>query len=91
MSLNPAILKRAQAELDSITDRERLPSFDDKDRLPYMHAVILEVLRYNTVTPLGAQIRLLISTYGLKGTQVFPIGSSKTIFMKVFSFPVVRR
>ncbi|KAG6886874.1 hypothetical protein C0992_001876 [Termitomyces sp. T32_za158] len=43
----------SQEDIDRITEGERLPTFDDWDRLPYINAIILEVLRYNTVTPLG--------------------------------------
>jgi cytochrome P450 len=53
MALHPAVAQRAQAEIDGVTEQERLPTFDDWDRLPYINAIILEVLRYNTVTPLG--------------------------------------
>ncbi|KXN85410.1 O-methylsterigmatocystin oxidoreductase [Leucoagaricus sp. SymC.cos] len=44
---------RAQEDIDRVTEGERLPTFDDRERLPYIIAIILEVLRYNTVTPLG--------------------------------------
>ena len=54
MSLHPAVAKKAQTEIDSVTEQERLPTFDDWERLPYVGAIILEVLRVNTVTPLGA-------------------------------------
>ncbi|PPQ81185.1 hypothetical protein CVT26_010295 [Gymnopilus dilepis] len=53
MSLNPQVMQRAQEEIDRVTEKERLPVFDDWERLPYIKAIILEVLRYNTVTPLG--------------------------------------
>jgi hypothetical protein len=53
MALNPHIMQRAQQEIDSVTEKERLPTFDDWERLPYISAIILEVLRHNTVTPLG--------------------------------------
>lgn len=46
-------MQRAQEDIDRVTERERLPTFDDWERLPYINAIILEVLRYNTVTPLG--------------------------------------
>lgn len=54
MSLHPHVMKRAQEDIDRVTEQERLPTFDDWDRLPYINAIIMEVLRYNTVTPLGA-------------------------------------
>ncbi|KAJ3562870.1 hypothetical protein NP233_g9312 [Leucocoprinus birnbaumii] len=53
MSLHPIVLKRAQGDIDRVTEGERLPTFDDWERLPYIDAIVLEVLRYNVVTPLG--------------------------------------
>ena len=46
-------MQRAQEDIDLVTEGERLPMFDDWERLPYINAIILEVLRYNNVTPLG--------------------------------------
>ncbi|KAG6808075.1 hypothetical protein H0H92_005459 [Tricholoma furcatifolium] len=59
MSLHPLVMQRAQEDIDRVTEGERLPTFDDWERLPYINAIILEVLRYNTVTPLGEFLSLL--------------------------------
>jgi len=53
MLLHPDIQKRAQAELDSVTGRERLPTFDDRARLPFVDAVCKEILRWHPITPVG--------------------------------------
>ena len=53
MVLFPQVQVKAQAELDGVVGNERLPSFDDRDSLPYINAVWKEVLRWHTVTPLG--------------------------------------
>ena len=53
MQLYPEVQRRAQAELDSIIGSERLPSLDDRDRLPYVSALCDEVLRWMPVAPLG--------------------------------------
>ena len=50
---HPQILKRLQKELDGVVPRDRLPSIDDKAKLPYMEATILEIMRIRTVGPLG--------------------------------------
>lgn len=55
---NPNIVKIAQEELDSITDCNRLPNFQDETLTPYLGAVIKEVLRYWSVVPLGKINRL---------------------------------
>ena len=51
--LYPEVQKRAQAELDTVTTRDRLPSFDDRPRLPYVDALCRELLRWQVATPLG--------------------------------------
>ncbi len=59
MLLHPDIQKRAQAELDSVTGRERLPTFDDRPRLPFVDAVCKEILRWHPITPAGVFPQLL--------------------------------
>lgn len=57
MVLNPEVQKRAQEELDTVVGHGRLPTMDDRPRLPYMEALLLEVLRYHPVGPMGIFIR----------------------------------
>ncbi|KAJ8522810.1 hypothetical protein ONZ45_g643 [Pleurotus djamor] len=51
MLLYPDVQQRAQEELSAITDR--LPESSDSPHLPYIQAVMLEVLRWEVVIPLG--------------------------------------
>jgi len=51
--LHPDVQKRAQQELDAVTRRERLPTFEDRPDLPFVDAICKEVLRWRPVTPLG--------------------------------------
>jgi cytochrome P450 len=44
---------RVQQELDSVVEMDRLPSWNDWDALPQLHAFISEALRWRPVTPLG--------------------------------------
>jgi cytochrome P450 len=37
---------KAQQEIDAVVGSNRLPSFSDRDSLPYLEAVFQEVLRY---------------------------------------------
>lgn len=55
MALHPEIQRRAQIELDSVLgrDRDRLPTFEDRSSLPFIDCIVLEVLRWNIITPLG--------------------------------------
>jgi len=48
---NPNIQKRLQKDIDSVVPRERLPSLSDK--IPYLEATILEILRIRTIAPLS--------------------------------------
>jgi hypothetical protein len=51
--LHPEIQKRAQHDVDAVTGRERLPTFEDRPQLPFVDAVCREVLRWRPVVPLG--------------------------------------
>ncbi|KAJ7189270.1 cytochrome P450 [Mycena filopes] len=53
MLTNPAAQRRAQAEVDSVTGRARLPEFADEEAMPYVTALIREVLRWQPVLPMG--------------------------------------
>ena len=53
MVLHPETQRRAQAEIDAIVGRERMPTFADRQHLPYINALIKELLRWRTVAPLG--------------------------------------
>ena len=52
MLLHPDIAKKAQHELDVITRRDRLPTFEDRPKLPFVDAVCKETLRWRPVLPL---------------------------------------
>ncbi|KAF8149693.1 cytochrome P450 [Mycena galopus ATCC 62051] len=54
MLLHPDIQKKAQLEIDSVVGRDRLPTFDDRPSLPYITALLKEVLRWKPVAPLAA-------------------------------------
>lgn len=49
---NPRIMKKAQAELDEVIGNDRRFEESDIDRLPYLHALVREVLRLHPPTPL---------------------------------------
>ena len=51
--LRPEIQKMAKEELDTVTRRERLPTFEDRPKLPFVNAVCKEVMRWRPVAPLG--------------------------------------
>ncbi|KAK0234231.1 cytochrome P450 [Armillaria fumosa] len=53
MLLYPEVQAKAQAEIDAVIGDDRLPRFDDRERLPYINALVLEVFRWHTVGPTG--------------------------------------
>lgn len=51
MTLYPEVQKKAQAEIDAVVGPSRLPDFEDRPSLPYINAVIKELMRWHSVTP----------------------------------------
>ena len=53
MVVYPETQARAHAELDAVVGRTRPPNFADQPHLPYIRAMVKEVLRWRTNGPLG--------------------------------------
>ncbi|KAG8796150.1 hypothetical protein FRC12_003741 [Ceratobasidium sp. 428] len=53
MTLYPDVQQKAQAEIDQVIGSGRLPNMQDQESLPYINAIIQEVVRWQPVTPLG--------------------------------------
>ncbi|KAL4912532.1 cytochrome P450 [Aspergillus aurantiobrunneus] len=53
IATTPTVLETAQAELDSVVGHNRLPVFNDIRDLPYLRALVQEVLRWRPVAVLG--------------------------------------
>ncbi len=58
MLLFPDAMRKAQKELDAVVGRDRLPSFEDRKNLPYVRAMVKEVLRWRPVGPLAVPRRV---------------------------------
>jgi cytochrome P450 len=59
MALYPEVQKKAQAEIDIVVGPNRLPDFEDRPSLPYINAIIKELMRWHLVLPLGEPFPLL--------------------------------
>ena len=59
MTLYPEVQKKAQAEIDAVVGPDRLPSFSDRNSLPYIEALVKEIQRWNVVAPTGIFIYLI--------------------------------
>lgn len=55
----PETQARAHAELDAVVGRTRLPTFADYPHLPYVRAMVKEILRWRPVGPLAVPHRLV--------------------------------
>jgi cytochrome P450 len=54
MMLHPEIQHRAQQEVDTFIARaNRLPRIEDRSSLPFLEAILREVLRWSPPTPVG--------------------------------------
>jgi hypothetical protein len=53
MLMNPDAQTKAQEEIDRVIGSDRLPTFDDESKLPYVSALSKEVFRWQQVAPFG--------------------------------------
>ncbi|KAK4222718.1 cytochrome P450 [Podospora fimiseda] len=53
MALNPNILKEAHAHIDSVVGDDRMPTWRDYDRLPYVAMIVKELHRWRPPAPAG--------------------------------------
>ena len=53
MTMHPEVQKKAQQELDAVVGPDRLPTHSDRKFLPYLNAVMKEVLRWQNTLPTG--------------------------------------
>ena len=59
MACYPEVQAKARAELDTVVGPNRLPSFEDRESLPYITAIAKESMRWQSVVPLGIPHRSL--------------------------------
>lgn len=45
MLTHPEVQRKAQREIDSVVGSDRLPDYSDQPHLPYLSAILKEVLR----------------------------------------------
>jgi hypothetical protein len=51
--LYPEVQQKVKAEIDKVTGGERLPTFEDREKMPYLEYVIEETTRIVPLWPLG--------------------------------------
>ena len=55
---HPEVLIKAQKEIDSVVGNGRLPSFNDRESLPYIESLMSECLRWAAPVPLGRVFKI---------------------------------
>lgn len=73
MIANPDAQRMAQAEVDSVTGGKYLPDFDEEGSMPYVAAVVKEILRWKTSGPIGRSWPLsILPRHALSTLPRFP-------------------
>uniref|UniRef100_A0A8C2MGC7 Cytochrome P450 n=1 Tax=Cricetulus griseus TaxID=10029 RepID=A0A8C2MGC7_CRIGR len=77
----PHVAEKVQKEIDQVIGSHRLPTLDDRTKMPYTEAVIHEIQRFADLIPIGVPHKVTKDTlfrgYLLpKNTEVYPILSS---------------
>ena len=52
MVINPAVQEKAQAQIDAVVGKDRLPTINDRPSLPFIDAIFREVVRFQPGAPL---------------------------------------
>jgi cytochrome P450 len=77
MALHRDVQTKAQEELKEVVGTDRLPDFLDKEKLPYVNALINETVRVFPTIPLGLPHRVIVEDeyQGMRipeGSFIFP-------------------
>ncbi|PHH88204.1 hypothetical protein CDD83_7851 [Cordyceps sp. RAO-2017] len=73
MAMYPEVQRKAQAEIDRVVGQDRLPSFHDREKMPYLDALISETLRWLPVGPMGPAHAMVEDT--VYNGYLFPKGA----------------
>jgi cytochrome P450 len=81
MAMYPEVQRKAHAEIDAVVGQHRLPDFNDRDSLPYVNAMMKEVMRWNPVAPLGSPFHFqkLQAVHVERFAQAFHICAARTM------------
>jgi hypothetical protein len=74
MLIHPEVQAKAHAEIDAAIGHDRLPEFEDRPSLPYVEALLMEVLRWMPVTPQGSCRRCIRCSKGADESSDYSSG-----------------
>lgn len=69
----PEVLKRVQAEIDTVVGRGRLPTLEDRQHMHYTEATLREGMRIETIVPSDLPHKALVDTE-LMGYKIPKVG-----------------
>lgn len=78
---NRRVCDQVQAELDAVIGQKRFPNLQDRTHLPYVEAVLSEILRFSNVAPLGIAHRTTENT----NFKEYVIPKDTVILMSLYS------
>ncbi|XP_036264114.1 cytochrome P450 2B11 [Pipistrellus kuhlii] len=88
----PHITEKVYKEIDQVIGSHRPPALDDRAKMPYTEAVILEIQRFGDLIPIGVPHKVIKDTnfrgYIIpKDTEVYPILHSALFDSRYFDTP----
>lgn len=82
-------VSKAQRMIDEVVGKDRLPSFEDRENLPYLEAIVEEIFRWRPITSAGKPHRNMAEDeyegyFIPKGSVIIPnhwaIGRDESVF-----------
>lgn len=73
--ITPEVQTKAQAELDRVIGRDRLPTLDDRKDLPYIESIAWEAFRWNPGTSSVSLNEVILSNH----YTVTPLGLARQV------------
>jgi hypothetical protein len=87
MVLHPDVQRKAQEEIDRVVGNDRLPTFSDRELLPYVDALTKEVMRWHVVAPIGQIIQFSAPHTSASSNLAIPHCSSRDDIYKGYFIP----